>query len=285
VTDAVLRNEWLLRDGRSGAAWFRHQMREAKTQLGESVDDDQQNARPIRATELEDSYEIFSGGRAISENLRLDRVWQSDMEAERVVDIDGIAGIEIEAYDWEPRLKGLEPELDPLAAWIPEDQHALFFPSFAGLVAALDEGKRLGTPVLRFIDPRPEDARTRERYERQLCIKLDQVGRLLGPAVIRSVAMTGSDPYLRTGSDVALIFECSQPELLYASIVTKQKQIAESNELIVELLDSDAFLAELTGEMDSALDERSAARTLDRTISSYVMQRGDTVIVTNSLAQ
>ena len=277
--------ERLLRDGRCGAAWFRHQVRQAKMELGKSFDEPRINARPTRATGLEEAYEIFSGGRALAENLRLDRIWQSNIGTERIVDIDKIAGIEIEAYDWDARLEGLEPELDPLAAWIPEDQHALFFPSFAGLVAVLDEGDRLGTPLLRFMDPRPEDARTRERYERQLCLELDQVGRLLGPAVIRSVVMTGSDPYLRTGTDVALIFECSQPELLYAAVVEKQKQVAdvEGRPMRTET-DDKAMLEDFGWEAESG-DTLSAILRHHREPSSLVVQRGKFVIVANSVTQ
>ena len=37
---------------------------------------------------------------------------------------------------------------------------------------------------------------------------------LLGPQVIGSVAVTGSDPYFMSGTDVALVFEASKPDLV-----------------------------------------------------------------------
>jgi hypothetical protein len=66
-----------------GAAWFRHQADAAARALerpGEAASSARPGAtgaggrRPERPTGLEDTYEIFSGGRALSENLQLDRV-------------------------------------------------------------------------------------------------------------------------------------------------------------------------------------------------------------------
>ena len=40
------------------------------------------------------------------------------------------------------------------------------------------------------------------------------LGRLLGPHVAQSVALTGSDPYFRTGTDLAVLFEAQNPAML-----------------------------------------------------------------------
>ncbi len=287
--EAVLRAEAdhyerLLRSNSAGAAWFRHRANAARAKLGEEARESAAAQRPPRPNEIDDAYELFSGGRAISENLQLDRVWQSDDAGERTIDVDSIPGISVKEYDWDPRVEGLAPELDPLASWIPADQHAVFFPSFAGLVAVLDESTRIGTPLLRVAEPRAEDARTRERYERQLCLELDAVARLMGPAVVRSVALTGSDPYLRTGSDVALLFDCSQPELLHAFLLERHRAAADAHADAAQL-DDGAVRAELQDAGAVPDDEWAAVRTPDRRLSSHVLRRGETIVVGNSLAQ
>ena len=66
------------------------------------------------------------------------------------------------AIDWGPLVEGLAPARDELAGWIPEDQHAVLFPSFGAFVEVLDESERHGTPVLDLFEPRSEDAGTRE---------------------------------------------------------------------------------------------------------------------------
>jgi len=81
-------------------------------------------------------------------------------------------------------------------------------------LAVADELDRTASPFLQMVDVRTEDAQTRQRYERQLGLSLTGLGRLLGPGLIKSLAITGSDPYLRSGGDVAIIFEPSNLSVL-----------------------------------------------------------------------
>jgi hypothetical protein len=197
-----------------GGAWFRHQARVAEQELGSDQFNDVFVARRFfgtRASPMENTYALMSGGRAISENLQLDR--ELPDRGQRALDsqtssvpLDSLTGITIREFDWKPLIKDRTPELDPLASLIPADQHAVFFPTFQALVRFADDTTDAGTPILRFGEPRAEDARTRQRYEQQLGLSLNQGARLFGPALIQSVAITGRDLYLRTGSDVAILF-------------------------------------------------------------------------------
>ncbi len=73
--------ENLLSSGAPGAAWFRHEVRNAEAALGREAKSDQSNPAPWggrpRTGELADTYAMFTGGRAMSENLQLDRVLQA----------------------------------------------------------------------------------------------------------------------------------------------------------------------------------------------------------------
>ena len=146
----------------------------------------------------------------MSENLQLDRALRGTKPDEATIDIDTLDGITVAEIDWKPLVKDLKPKLDPLAASIPADQHVVFFPTFSAAVLTADQAELQGTPILHLAEPRSEDARTAERYQRQLCLSLTGLGRLLGPKVAKSVALTGSDPYFRTGTDVAVLFEAEQ---------------------------------------------------------------------------
>src|SRR5207247_775573 len=60
-----------------GAAWFRHQGRQARQALAGgagAVDLGAGQRAPDRPDTLEDTYALFTGGRALSENLQLDRL-------------------------------------------------------------------------------------------------------------------------------------------------------------------------------------------------------------------
>jgi len=200
-----------------GGAWFRALAETAWTQseaLSWTEGEDRVNqvgppAWRDRLSEVDDTYELFTGGRALAENLQLDRELAGDGVGTRDIAVDSLSGIEVEELDWTERIAELHPSVDPLAEWIPADRHAVFFPSTASFKAVLDELTRYGTPILRTLEPRAEDARTRERYERQMGFEIDALAAQFDSDAIHGIALTGSDPYFRTGTDVALLFDCS----------------------------------------------------------------------------
>ena len=256
-----------------GAAWFRYQASQVASELGvRAGDEPRQQWRPAQG--LDDTYALFTGGRAVSENLQLDRVLRlAGAGAEATIDIDTIAGITVREMDLRSKLAEHRPQLDPLAAAVPADQHAVFFPTFAAFIAAADAADEQGTPILRLVEVRSEDARTKARYERQLCLSLSGLGRLLGPQVIDSVVLTGSDAYLRVGSDLAVLFEAKDPVALRALLAA---QIALGRQ-------ASADAAAVRGEIAGVA--YSGAVSPDRVVCSYLAALGNTVVVTNSLVQ
>ncbi len=268
--------EALLDRGIPGAAWFRYRARQAREARGDAPVAEAGGELPEpwrRPDELEDTYALFTGGRAMSENLALDRLLRSAGGGEPSVDVASLPGISVQEMDWKPLVKDLDPEKDPLAALVPADQHALFFPSFNAFMDMLDEARANGTPVLRLLDVRSEDARTHERYERQLCLSADALARILGPQTISSVAVTGSDPYMRTGTDVAVLYEAKNPAVLRTMIDGRVAAAARAKP------DAETVRGEVGGV------PYSGARSPDRAVCSYVATVGTTVVVTNSLHQ
>src|SRR5258708_6589213 len=212
----------------AGGAWFRHQESEAAKAHGSkaAANLNRPNLSRRRWSQSADdgydsTYDLFSGGRAISENLQLDRVLATAGSNTATIEITNLHGITVREMDWKPLLKDSSPIKDTLASYIPFDQHALFFPSFAALTKWTDQADSDGTPVLQLFEPRSEDANSRGRYQKQLCLELNEISRLLGPQVIGSVAFTGSDPYLRTGSDGGLLFATKSPAVLEAFIAAR----------------------------------------------------------------
>ncbi len=281
--------------GLPGAAWFRHQVRTAEEQLPDSTPEVMgtgfRRFFGTRVNSPEDTFALISGGRAVSENLQLDQplpeIISADDEtrpeeasgenargqtAERVP-IESLTGITVREFDWERLNRGIRAEPDPLARFIPGDQHGVFFPSFDALVRFADHSVDLGTPVLQAGVARAEDARTRERYEQQLGLSLDTSTRIFGGSLIRSIAITGGDLYLRSGSDVALLFE---PRDVAALLAALEAQIAArcGNSETADRVEGEYAGVPFRGYVSP-----------DRRISSYVARIDDVLIVTNSLVQ
>ncbi len=150
--------------------------------------------RPRRGS----SYDLFTGGRAFTENLQLDRNLPAAAAAEATIALETIKGITVKPYEW--KLPTSPIAVDRLAAFVPEDQYAVFFASPEALRETLALLQDQGTPLLSWIEPRAEDHRVLERYERQLALDLAAL-----PG--KTVAVTGSDPYFEGGTDIALILE------------------------------------------------------------------------------
>ncbi len=262
----------LLAAGAPGAAWFRHEAHQADRALASSSTEVAQAPPRIFPGnwDVNRTYELFTGGRALSENLQLDRELPPGQANENRTVLSSIRGITVQEIDWKPLLKDAKPKLDRLADKVPADQHVVFFPSFAAAMALTGAAKENDTPVLRWAQPRSENAHLAERYQAQLCLPVSDLARLLGPHVVRSVAVTGSDPYFPTGTDVAVLFETPQPAVL--------------EKLLLGRITMDA--AKTKGAEPSRGDAHGLAfrafRSPDRRVSSYLAQLDGAVVVTNS---
>ena len=269
-----------------GAAWCRHQIESARKALGELNQDERQKLQQIsaqrwnggrrREDEFDRTYELFSGGRAVSENLQLDRELlfpRGNADQAKPVALDSITGITVKEIDWKPLLKDAKPTLDPLASSVPADQHVVFFPTFAALLKVADEAKQQGTAVLRNTELASQDTHLVERYEQQLGLSLSVLGRMIGPKLVSSVAITGSDPYFATGTDVAVLFEAKQPSVLAGLMLAKIRL--------------DAVTVADAKPVDGMIDgiKYVGIRSPDRRVCSFVAELGNVVVVTNSLAQ
>ncbi len=269
-----------------GGAWFRHQRDAAQRELngGEEVAAERERRQPPRRRRggrMEQTYGLLSGGQALSENLQLDRLLPNTAPDSETIDIDSLPGITVREFDFAPLIAGQSPELDPLAHYVPADQHALFFSSFGDLVDMIDHAKTGGTPLLRLWEPRGEDAQAQQRYERQLGLGLNALARKIGPQLVTSVAVTGGDPYLRMGSDVAVLFEAKEiatlTTLLDAQIALSTSRELEGGRRAAPFRRDDLQV--------SGFSVRSFVSEKDRSVCSYRAVLGDAVVVTNSRAQ
>ena len=272
----------LLRSRLPGAAWFRHradlavQLRTG-TETRADGTDTRRRFENWSSSDLGDTFELFTGGRALSENLQLDRVLRPRAGKEETVEISTLKGIDIEEINWKPLIKGKKPVVDPLAAYLPADQHGLFFHSFKAMLALVDEADTAGTPVLAWLEPRSEDSLTKDRYQTQLALSVSALSRMFGSKVVASVAFTGSDPFLRMGSDVAILFEAKNVEMLKQFIIQKQ----DGAMAMRRAMKSPGTLKE--GEI--AGTPYRAVVSGGRELSSYMAVVENVVVVSNSAAQ
>ena len=117
-----------------GAPWFRRQALAHGSDLSGAS---KWGMRPDY--EAGDAFAMFTGGRALAENLRLDDVIAFEEDGGELVPIADVQGITVPEMSFESVLERDWPRFDALAGAVPEDQFAVFFPSFAGLIRVVDE--------------------------------------------------------------------------------------------------------------------------------------------------
>jgi hypothetical protein len=141
-------------------------------------------------------------------------------------------------------------------------------------MALSDAAARRALPAYRALSEQSEDGAVLERYETQLGLHASAMARALGPQLVQSVAITGSDPYFPTGTDVTILFQTPKAEALRTL-------------LLGEVRTNSAKAPGVASEKGTAGGlpyERTA--TPDRSVCSYVAALNETtVVVANSKVQ
>jgi hypothetical protein len=175
---------------------------------------------------MHELYETTTGAAAIAESLALRRMTgiAARDDGKRTVKVSSIQGIDIAEHPWEKMLAGKKPAPEPLARLVPHDNYYLHFKSIRKMIELSELFDQWGTSLSRAYEMNSRDHRMKQRYEEQLCLKSGILGKTLGPLVIKGVAITGSDAYLREGSDVTIIFHVNNRGLFLAGVEGFLKQ-------------------------------------------------------------
>ena len=263
-----------------GAAWFRYQQKQALNLAGRAGVPLNPGFRQGGEEALERSLAFFGGNRAIRENLQLEREiverpGAGPQDLTPTVSVETIPGISVAAIDWASRIAGKTPELDPLAAAIPADQHAVFFPHLeAVLTLSRVQNLHGSLPALRILADASAGRDLFDRYTRELAIGPDSLAALRQIPSIRSLAVTGSDPYFEEGTDVAILFETTDP----APLINLLRQLYETRKAD----QPDAIFQESREANQTQLLSLVAPAG---EVQSYTGVAGSTVVLTNSAAQ
>jgi hypothetical protein len=188
---------------------------------------DGRRGRNERAARV-DLFSLFSGALAVQESLQLDTMrgergrrpgpaekGEAVRKPEKV-QVASLSGPTVKSHPWKTMLAGKTPDVGRLARCVPEDFYLVEFRSLVKLLEAMDQSDLWGTHLF---SQATQEARTQlvgERLKKQLAVETNRLLRPFYDAVVAEVAVTGSDLYVREGSDVTLIFRFKQPEVFKA---------------------------------------------------------------------
>ncbi|MDA7882253.1 hypothetical protein N9A94_08095, partial [Akkermansiaceae bacterium] len=172
-----------------------------------------------RGRDFDQTFSTLSGGRALAENLALDRelILGADKEDEEVP-LASIKGVTVKPIPWKERLPEGDIVVDALAMRVPEDQYFMVVPSLQKLFGLMDRIEETGTPMLQSFSVGDQYRELPTRYRRQMGLDLPDV--MAGFLPVKHVAVTGGDPFFPTGSDVAVIFETDKVDSVFSLLRT-----------------------------------------------------------------
>jgi hypothetical protein len=173
-----------------------------------------------REEEYRRLYEMTTGATALTESLAMRRLLGNGGRdrGKRTVDVGRIPGIDIAEHPWERMMAGKKPAPEPLARLVPHDNYYVAFKNIRKFIELGELLDQWGTNVVRAFEINSRDVQLKERYEKQLCLRSSGLAKTLGPTIIRSVAITGNDFYLREGSDVSVLFQVNNKALFRAAV-------------------------------------------------------------------
>src|SRR5262249_41709763 len=188
-----------------------------------------------------DLFSLFTGALAVQESLQLDTMRgntpgrRDSKEAikDKTIDKDQIKnqpkkrpsqtlaiarlkGPSVKSHPWKQMLGREQSKVSSLSRAVPDDFYLAEFRSLTKLLDMMDINdlwaKHLFNQAVQEAWTQPVGA----RLKKQLVLETSSLFRQFYDQVVDEVAVTGSDLYLREGSDVTLLFRLSRPEIFKA---------------------------------------------------------------------
>jgi len=230
--------------------------------------------------ESPDLYSVFTGAAAIQETLQLElldaapRRSNSQNASAKVVEdvpLSTLQGPQVKSHPFKEMLKGRNPALPVLASYIPDDQYAVFFSDINKQIELADLMDEWGGNLLRQVESSAQDFKVREKVSRQLCLENSMLTRMFGDRVVADMAITGSDPFLKEGTAVTVLFSLKDAGRFRKQL---EKQYAEASRSRGAV----RSVSELHGR------SVMAAVSADRRVSSYAVITKNLAVVSTSQA-
>ena len=232
-------------------------------------------ARPSPRTDLSQLMDTTTGVMSMQEALQHDRGLRLDRgDNKPTIAVGELSLPPLDAHPFAAMQAKLpDPAAgtpEPLAAAVPAEFWYARFDDIRLMLRLMDEADAWITPVVQILQRNPEDRHLADRYQAQLGLRRTDMAKLFGHTVVGAVALTGSDPYLREGSDVTMIFSLKQQAIF-------DQELARHLE---------AFKAELPGLVTTTRDHGGVTITESRdpggTVRQQRAQVGELAIVSNS---
>jgi len=176
---------------------------------------------PRRTDDLAALMETTTGATAIQEALQSDRsLFLSSAREPATLPLASLAGPKLVRHPWSEMLQHLGATVpqEPLAALVPADFYFVRVAGVSALLRLLDQVESWGTAAAQVTSGDAEDHGLVGRYMAQLGLDRGPLTSTLGPAAVSELALVGSDPYVKEGADVTVLFRLKSAALFDSGV-------------------------------------------------------------------
>jgi hypothetical protein len=188
--------------------------------------------------DLSELMDFYTGSSQVLAAMAVRRGLGQLDPAQAKIKLSSIRAVSVPTRDYGALLKTLPNpsgmKLDPLAKHLPPDALIVEFGSLRDLVTLGRELDRHFGPITQALEGIPGANWLQERYRRQLAVRLDGLAEKFGQVAIGSVALVLSDPYLREGSDVSLVFEVRDQALFSGALAAYAREAQSTHPDLTE---------------------------------------------------
>src|SRR5690606_27931915 len=160
---------------------------------------------------------LYTGMTAVDEALQADRgLWFRGPQNTDTTPLSEIESVSLPAHPWAEMIAARGGDkavvVEPLAAAVPQDVVYLHFRALRDLVGLSSDLDGWVSPVSQALEAKPGQSFMFDRYQLQLGIERSGLAEKLGHLAANGVAIVASDPFLREGTDVSVIFDVKSEE-------------------------------------------------------------------------
>ena len=219
-----------------------------------------------------DYFSLLSGGLAIRESLQLESIRALGKSAKaQTVPLASLKGPEIKSHPFAKMLEGRGYTISPLSRLIPEDFYYFQTGSLSRTLDLVDYVAQKGGSLYKRFESVSIDLHQKDKILTQMALLENKEARILYDTVIEELAVTGSDPFFRSGTDISMIFKLKKPLLFYPFIRSYRAQLQQQYQATATTLKIGEYSVE------------SLTTPLRRVHSYLAALDGETAIITNSL--
>ncbi|MFN3199323.1 MAG: hypothetical protein ACE366_13050 [Bradymonadia bacterium] len=172
--------------------------------------------RRRRRGEISEAMSLYTGMTSIEEALQIDRALGVTTNETPTVSLSNVVPVPLAAHPWPEMIAELKtkPVIEPLAQRVPADMLYAHFDDPKAFAELMDTMEAQLAPVFSAFERQAGRAGISARYQQQLMLQRTELSKILGPQAASSMALVMSDPFLREGSDLSILFEVKGEALL-----------------------------------------------------------------------